>query len=169
MAFKRKEDTGGGEEFKFDKKGKSLTGIYMGSSDFKGKFAPTKKHIFKTESGIKVVFGQSHLIQLLADEQPGILVCITYVKDKPSQKGNPMKVYTLDIDDEFRADEDEIAEAVDAANSDEQDDEPEEDEEELAADEVKTEPVKTRPAAKAPTKSSTSRVQELLAKRSRTA
>lgn len=174
MAFKRKTDTGSGDQFKFEKVGQSLTGFYLGSFDHEGNYGPSKKHVFKTPKGVKVVFGQTHLIQLLEGEKPGQLMKITYAGDKKLKKGNPMKEYTLDIDDEQMLDADEIPDGIDNAEEPESYDEPaasneddtpvEEAEEEQPMDEVKTAPARTLAPAKAAggTKSA---VQAILAKR----
>lgn len=164
MAFRRKQDTSGGEQFKFENKGDSLTGVYLGTFDFDGEYGPGKKHLFKTDKGIKVVFGQTHLTQLLEGESSGKLMRVIFDDTKKTGKGrNPMKIYALEIDDEYEASEDEVNSAVEAANS--EDDEPQDaEEDETPADEVKTPPVKAKPAATAPSASSQQRVKDLLAR-----
>jgi len=174
MAFKRKTDTSGGEQFKFENAGDSLTGYYLGSPDFEGEYGPTKKHLFKTKKGIRVVFGQTHLTQLLEGEKPGCLMQVTYTEDKKMKKGNPMKCYTVDIDDEQKLDASEIPTTDDAEEPNYEaagDDEPaEEAEEETPMDEVKVAPPAKKAAPAAPAKSAPKKsITEILAERRKTA
>lgn len=158
MAFRRKQDVGSGDAFKFEKVGQSLTGFYLGSFDHDGEYGPSKKHVFKTPKGLKVVFGQTHLTRLLEGEAAGTLMRVSYTGDKKMKKGNPMKEYSLEIDDEQKLDADEIPDQVEEAIEPEEysqaEDEPTEvEEEEAPMDEVKTAPAKplavtkTNPAA----------------------
>ncbi len=109
MAFKRKTGTGDGEVFKFENPGTTLTGVYVGRSEFQGDWGPTIKHQIKTEAGLKVVFGSKVLNDLLTDGELGKLVRITQVKSKPSKKGNPTKMYEIDVDDEYQMGGDELS------------------------------------------------------------
>jgi hypothetical protein len=121
MAFKRKQS---GDIFKFETKGDSLTGYYLGSQDFQGDFGPTKKHLFKTETGVKIVIGQGYLTNLLTGSDPvapGTLVRVTFEGTKKGKKGNPMKVYDLEIDADQVLDSAEILDQVDATESEEPD------------------------------------------------
>lgn len=184
MAFKRKTDTSGGDQFKFERVGQQITGHYLGSFDFEGDYGPTKKHLFKTAKGIKVVFGQRHLTELLEGETVGQLVQVTYVKDIASKKKGykPMKSFTLDIDDENVLDESEIPENLDTAGETVDDDNTETEEVDAAADdepsdveeeeepmdEVKTPPARRAapPAAvKGPSAANRSKVEQLLKSR----
>lgn len=160
MAMKRKADGGNGEQFKFETIGQSLKGIYVGSQEITGQYGPSIKHLFKTEKGLKAVFGQTHLTQLLQGEE-GKLVEATYVKDKPSKRGRPMKSYTLDIDTDYQASSEELAAYAG-------DDEPVEDDEDVQPDEVKTEQVKRSVSAAAPSAASRDRVKALLNGRAKT-
>lgn len=104
MAFKRKTGTGDGEVFKFENPGTTLTGVYVGRSDYQGDWGPTIKHQVKTEAGLKVIFGSKVLNDLLTDAELGKLIRITQVKSKPSKKGNPTKMYEVDVDDTYEMD-----------------------------------------------------------------
>jgi hypothetical protein len=106
MGFKKKIDTGQGEQFKFEKIGDQLEGYYVGSFDFEGDYGPTKKHCFQTSEGLAVVFGQTHLTQLLEGVEPSVLVRITLEGEKkPTKKGRrPMKLFGLEYDEEQRMD-----------------------------------------------------------------
>lgn len=177
MAFRRKQDVGSGDQFKFEKVGQKLQGHYLGSFDHDGKYGPTKKHVFKTTKGIKVVFGQTHLTQLLEGEAAGPMMIATYVGDKKVQKGNPMKEFTLDIDPDQVLDADELPDAIEAATEpedydtgDAEADEPAEvEDEEEPMDEVKTAPAKSLAVTKTNVSATKSKVAEILAKRAKSA
>lgn len=113
MAFKRVTDSGGGDIIKFDKVGTAVTGIYLGSESWpEGKFGPTVKHIIKTEAGIKVALFKegSQPGKLFGQALPGQLIQLTFANTKASKGGgNPMKLYTLDIDDSYSASPEEVA------------------------------------------------------------
>ncbi len=104
MAFKRKADPSSAESVEFKKIGDSLTGIYLGATLWEGgKFGPTMVHLFNTSEGMKKAYSKEkgQLTQILAGEE-GKNVLVTYAESRPSGKGNPMKVYTVDVDDEFQ-------------------------------------------------------------------
>ncbi len=162
MAFIRKQDTTSGDQFKFETPGTALIGVYLGSFPHEGDYGPTKKHLFKTEKGIKVVFGQKHLSDLLENETAGSLVRVTFTESKKMRKGNPMKMYTLDIDNEYQADPSEVESYVEAATAGADDDSLSDDD--TPADEVVTEPVKAKVVARAPSAEAQARVQALLAR-----
>ncbi len=132
MAFRPVPDSGGGDIIKFDKPGTQVTGIYVGRQDFpEGKWGPTVKHIFNTEAGIKVAFFKDDTQpgKLLAQLTAGQLVRFTFTGTKPSKNGgNPMKLYSLDIDDEY------VATPADLANADDE----EEEFDDTPADEIQT-------------------------------
>lgn len=113
MAFKQVTDSGGGDIIKFDKVGTTVTGIYLGSEDWpEGKFGPTVKHIIKTETGIKVALFKegSQPGKLFNQALPGQLIQLTFASTKASKGGgNPMKLYTLGIDDSYAASPEEVA------------------------------------------------------------
>lgn len=115
MAFKPVVDSGGGDVVKFEKPGTAVTGIYLGFQAWpEGKFGPTTKHIFKTEKGLRVAFfkDDSQPGNLLSQAKAGDLVRLTFTGTKPSKGGgNPMKLYSLDIDDEYKASDDDISAA----------------------------------------------------------
>lgn len=163
MAFKKKQDVTSGEQFKFENEGDTLTGYYLGSFAHEGDYGPTKKHLFKTEKGIKVVFGQTHLTQLLEGEPQGILVRVTYENSKKMRKGNPMKMYALDIDSECVLDGVSVSNSVSDANtgSDEEEDDVSNYEQE---EEVHTAIAKPTLSAKAPNAAQQQKVNDLLAR-----
>lgn len=100
MAFETLFDASNATVYKFENKGDKLEGYYMGSFDHEGDYGPTKKHIFDTESGAVVVFGQRHLMQTLPTVKAGTMVRITYNDDlAPKAKGRqPMKLFKFEQD-----------------------------------------------------------------------
>lgn len=155
MAFKKKIDIGNGEQFKFEQKGQALEGYYVGSFDHVGDYAPTKKHIFQTDKGLQTVFGQTHLTQLLEGISPGCLVRVTLTGTKKLKKGNPMKLYELEYDEDQTMDVDAVA-ASSSQVADEEESYEEEGNEDEGQEEVEEEPAPKaarpaqRPAAAAP-------------------
>lgn len=95
-----------GDMFKFEKIGDTLKGHYQGSKPEEGKYGPTVKHLFKTTSGLKVVFGNKQLVDRLPLEKLGVYMEITFTGTQPGKKGNPMKLFQIAVDD------DNIAEVV---------------------------------------------------------
>lgn len=157
MAFERKVDSSGGDVVKFEKPGDSVTGFYVGSQPFpEGKFGPAIKFILKTPKGVKVIFAKenSALAQLFTGEE-GKLVRVTFERTKPSGKGHPTKLYTIDVDNDQTIDPEEMAAAEPAY-----DDEPADDEDDAA--EVVTAPAKAAPAARSPSADGRARAQALL-------
>lgn len=155
MAFVRKQDTGGGDLFKFDNVGDSITGVYLGFNEAQGDFGPYNRYLFKTDTGTKMVRGSTHINELLQNEATGQLMRLTYTGLKPTKKGKPMKKFELDIDDSYSASESELESA--RAASDNYDDESGDDEEEITTGQVK-------PAvnAGAPSAAARSKVDSLL-------
>ncbi len=100
MAFETLFDASNATAFKFENKGDVLEGYYMGSFDFEGDYGPTKKHVFDTDKGAVLVFGQRNLIQTLPTVKPGTKVRITYTDDlAPKAKGRqPMKLFKFEQD-----------------------------------------------------------------------
>ncbi len=146
MAMKKRVDTGNGEQFKFEEIGQELLGYYIGSFAFDGEYGPTLKHVFKTEKGLSVVFGQTHLTGLLEGLTPGVLTRVTLTGTKKVKKGNPMKVYELEYDEDDAID----VESVAASTNSSEESEPEYNEEESnEVEEPAAPPARTAPRASA--------------------
>lgn len=146
MAFKTKVDTGNGELFKFEKNGQSIEGYFVGSFDYQGDYAPTKKHIFQTDKGLVTVIGQAHLIQMLEGLTPGILVRVTLVGSKKTNKGKPMKLFELQYDEDQVIDIGDVVNSAQAPNEEEGQEEEEQQEEEAQEEEQQPLPRAARPA-----------------------
>lgn len=100
MAFETVFDASQASVYKFENKGDKMEGYYMGSFDHTGDYGPTKKHVFQTERGAEVIFGQRHLMQQLPNIKAGTMVRITYTEDlAPKAKGRqPMKLFKFEQD-----------------------------------------------------------------------
>lgn len=158
MAFTRKTDSGGGEVVKFVNVGDKVTGVYVGSQPHpEGKFGPSVKYIFNTKAGMRVAFAKEggQIGNLLAGED-GKLVCLTFSGTKNTGKGNPMKLFTLDVDADYVASEEELS----AGN-----DEPEDDEDGPAMDEKTTAAAKAAPRAAPPSAAKRSQVNAFVSNR----
>jgi hypothetical protein len=91
----------------------------------------------------------------LEQSHVGYWLILTYTGDKPSGKGNPIKLYQIQKDKNDRLDVDEVNEAVDLATNEESEnlgpeDDVDESDDAAAADEVRTAPAKSTPKAAAP-------------------
>jgi hypothetical protein len=111
MAFE-KDNEMSGEFFKFTNIGDSLTGVYLGSFPFNGKYGPTTKLIFKTQEGLKAVVPSKVLSDWADTKTPGQLVRITYSASKPSKQGNPTKLFDFEVDTSYVADDADIEAAL---------------------------------------------------------
>lgn len=100
MAYETLFDASNATPVKFEKQGDSVEGYFMGSADHTGDYGPTKKHIFKTEQGAVVIFGQRNLMQQLPTAKVGWKTLITYTGDKPSAKKgfHAMKLFVIKQD-----------------------------------------------------------------------
>lgn len=167
----RKKNSQQGEVFKFENPGDTLKGYYLGTQEAEGKYGPCLKHLFKTDSGVKVTFGSKGLNDLLEGEKPGTLAEIVYTHDQQGKdkKKAAMKMFDSTWYDSDVLDSSEVSESVNAANSEDEedyDDEPADiADEEVPADEVRTAPARSVPRASAPSSAQQRKVQELLAKR----
>jgi hypothetical protein len=157
MAWVDKVTASGGNTAKFDKVGDSVEGLYIGVQyDANGKFGPTNKHLLKTPKGVTVVYAKPNSqLNDLFDGETGNEIRITFVDTKPSNKGNPQKLYKLSINDEVdRTPADELP-TFEANAEDEEDD-----------NQVGEEPTQSydRPTRKTPDKAN---VEALLARNKR--
>lgn len=116
MAFE-KDNEMSGEFFKFTNIGDTLTGVYLGSFPFNGKYGPTTKLIFKTDDGLKAVVPSKVLSDWADTKTPGQLVRIKYSASKPSKQGNPTKLYDFEVDPDYVADNADIEAALSASSS----------------------------------------------------
>lgn len=105
MAYKNVEipDEAPGEYVKFNAIGDKLEGFFASSGPAAGKFGEGKTdYRFITREGVKVLTPPTHLATGLkvAALKPGCKVRITYSGNKEIGKESPMKLFTLQVDDE---------------------------------------------------------------------
>lgn len=177
MAFKTVADlasdtaiTLGGSDKKTGKPNpKTAEGYYIGFKTTTSKFGDAKLHIVQTPKGNLGIWGKTDMDNKLSGVIPGSMVRITYTGEVPSGKGNPMKKFTVEVDDDNRI---EVAgtapaEGQDLGSADDQDadlgDDTDLEDDEPMPDEVP--PQRAQPAkqaAQAPSADRQKRVQELL-------
>ncbi len=139
MAYEPLFDASNATPYKFEKVGDTLEGYYMGSFDFQGDYGPTKKHIFQTQAGAVVVFGQRNLIQQLPTARVGAMTLITLTGELPNKKKgmhpmnlfgiqqdkkNTIEVTGVDLTPTDAVDEDELSETDDNTDSEPLDETP---------------------------------------------
>ena len=111
MAFKKVQDLGcdkaisiGGLNKKTGKKNPTqLEGYFLGSRDIDNKLSATGKaklHVFQTQNGTVGVFGKTDLDIKMATVTPGVMTRVTANGEVPTNKGNPMKKYLVETDEE---------------------------------------------------------------------
>ena len=87
---------------KFDNIGEFVTGLYLKSETVAGKFGPRLEMTLRTKEGEKVVTCTKMLERIITsnlDSIRGKVLTITYVASKDIGKGNPMKVFDVDVRD----------------------------------------------------------------------
>ena len=87
---------------KFDNIGEFVTGLYLKSETVAGKFGPRLEMTLRTKEGEKVVTCTKMLERIITsnlDSIRGKVLTITYVSSKDIGKGNPMKVFDVDVRD----------------------------------------------------------------------
>lgn len=151
--FKVKHSGSNGDVFKFREVGDQLVGVYLGSREHSGEYGPTKKHLFSTESGGKVVFGQKILMDELTSAEVGHRLRITYTGLQKKMKLFEIAVGKKVLDDV------ETQVALEAATDGFNDDALEEEEE------VRTAAARPAPRATAPSTAKVNKVADLLASR----
>lgn len=164
MAFKTVTDLGtetaislGGRDKKTGKENpKSITGYFLGSRDVASKFSSTglaKMHVFQTPKGNIGVFGKTDLDRKLGTVTPGAMTRVTQNGSVPTNKGNDMLKFQVEVDLEDVID----VSAPDAVTSDR-----DSGTEETYEDDVDQLPEPVRTAPRAPDASQKARVQALL-------
>ena len=84
--------------------GATLEGIYTKKEIFDGKYGQTEKYIIETTDGNKLgVFSSASLANQFKNIPEGSYVWVEYKGEETSKNGRPVKVYSVDYDDEFKA------------------------------------------------------------------
>lgn len=154
----------------------SFEGYYIGFRLTEGKFGPSKLHIFQTEQGNVGVWGKTNMDSKLAQVTPGKRTRVTFTGEVPSNKGNPMKKFKVEVD---KKDFIEVSTASSTTedtleeNSDYSNDASELEESDIGAEDDQLDeapPARAKPPARiaqAPSAESQRRVQELLSGKNR--
>lgn len=83
--------------------GATLEGVYLKKEVFDGKYGTTEKYVIEKEDGEKVgVFSSASLANQFKQIPEGSYVWIEFKGEETSKNGRPVKVYTVDYDDEYQ-------------------------------------------------------------------
>lgn len=93
----------------------SAEGYYLGSKTTESKFGPSKLHILQTPKGNIGVWGKTDMDRKLGGVIAGTMVRVTYAGEVPSNKGNPMKKFKVEVDDANRINVDGLLQAQEEA------------------------------------------------------
>ena len=83
--------------------GATLEGVYLKKEVFEGKFGESEKYVIEKTDGEKVgVFSSASLANQFKQIPEGSYVWIEYKGEETSKNGRPVKVYSVDYDDEYK-------------------------------------------------------------------
>lgn len=83
-------------------KGATLEGTYIKKEIYEGNYGPVTKYIIETTAGEKFgVFSSASLGNQFKNIPEGSYVWIEYKGEELSKNGRPVKVYSVDYDDEY--------------------------------------------------------------------
>lgn len=83
--------------------GDKLEGVYLKKETFDGKFGTTEKYVIETADGEKYgVFSSASLMNQFNQVPEGSYVWIEYKGEETSKNGRPVKVFTVEYDDEYQ-------------------------------------------------------------------
>ena len=84
--------------------GASIEGVYLKREVYKGNYGEVAKYVIETKDGEKwAVFGSASLGNQFTNIPEGSYVWITYKGEEQTKSGRPVKVYSVDYDDEYKA------------------------------------------------------------------
>ena len=84
--------------------GATLEGVYVKTEIYQGNYGETEKYIIETPSGEKFgVFASASLANQFAQVPEGSYVWIEYKGEETTKSGRPVKVYTVEYDDDYKA------------------------------------------------------------------
>lgn len=78
----------------------SAEGYYLGNRVVQTNLGPSTLHFLQTPKGNLGVWGSTDMNRKLGAVDAGTMVRITAAGERPSKKGNPMKVFTVEFDTE---------------------------------------------------------------------
>ena len=83
------------------KQGDSIEGKYINRNTSEGKYGESVFYTICTEDGTQYsIAGSADIRNKMEQVELGKLVRITFAGYQETEKGNPMKVYTVEVDDE---------------------------------------------------------------------
>lgn len=83
--------------------GAAIEGKYLKKEVYEGNFGMTEKYIIETPEGDKYgVFASASLIRQFKQVPEGVYVWITYQGEETTKNGRPVKVYTVEYDDQYK-------------------------------------------------------------------
>lgn len=83
--------------------GDKLEGVYLKKETFDGKFGTTEKYVIETVDGKKYgVFSSASLMNQFNQVPEGSYVWIEYKGEETSKNGRPVKVFTVEYDDDYQ-------------------------------------------------------------------
>lgn len=84
-------------------KGASIEGIYLKKEVFDGKFGASEKYVIEDANGEKWgIFSSASLANQFKNIPEGSYVWVEYKGEETSKNGRPVKVYSVDYDDEYK-------------------------------------------------------------------
>lgn len=84
--------------------GATLEGVYLKQEIYSGQYGETKKYVIETKDGNKwAVFASASLGNQFNNIPEGSYVWITYKGEEQTKSGRPVKAYSVDYDDEYKA------------------------------------------------------------------
>lgn len=83
-------------------KGDTLEGVYTKKEVFEGKYGESIKYIITSNGEDYGVFSSASLDRQFKNIPEGSYVWIEYKGEETSKNGRPVKVYTVDYDDEYK-------------------------------------------------------------------
>lgn len=84
--------------------GATLEGKFVKTEHYSGNYGETDKYIIETPAGEKFgVFASASLANQFANVPVGSYVWIEYKGEETTKSGRPVKVYTVEYDDEITA------------------------------------------------------------------
>ncbi len=82
--------------------GATLEGVYIKKETFDGKYGTTEKYIIDNNGEKLGVFSSASLSAQFKNIPEGSYVWIVYKGEEVSKNGRPVKVYTVEYDDEYK-------------------------------------------------------------------
>lgn len=84
--------------------GATLEGVYLKKEVYSGKFGEASKYVIQDKDGEKwAVFSSASLGNQFNNIPEGSYVWITYKGEEQTKSGRPVKVFSVDYDDEYQA------------------------------------------------------------------